>query len=110
MSKYGNKKVTVDGITFDSLKEANRWAELKLLERAGKISFLERQPAYVLVPTQTRDGRVVERKLVYKADFAYRDNETGKDVVEDTKGFRTREYIIKRKLMLWEYGIEIREV
>ena len=109
MNKYRNQKVTVDGITFDSRKEATRWAELKLLERAGMISFLERQAKYVLVPKQVRDGKVVERPVVYRADFAYKD-ENGNDVVEDVKGLRTKEYIIKRKLMLWEYGIEVKEV
>jgi len=110
MSKYGNQRIMVDGIAFDSKKEAVRWQELKLLERAGKITGLQRQTGFVLIPKQERDGKVLERAVVYKADFCYRDEETGKDVVEDTKGFKTKEYIIKRKLMLWEYGIEIREV
>ena len=108
--KYRNQKVQVDGITFDSKKEAARWAELKLLERAGEISFLERQPSFVLIPKQTRDGKLVERQLVYKADFSYQDNKTGETVVEDVKGFKTREYLIKRKLLLWEYGISVKEV
>ena len=111
MSKYGNQKTTLDGITFDSRKEANRWAELKLLERAGKITFLQRQVSFVLVPKQVRDGKMIERPVVYKADFAYKD-ETGRDVVEDvkSKATKTQVYILKRKLMLWEYGIEVREV
>ena len=110
MSKFGNRKTTVDGITFDSAKEANRWAELKLLERAGKITELQRQPGYTLIPKQVREGKMVERPVIYKADFAYHDEESGQDVVEDVKGLRTKEYIIKRKLMLWEYGIKIIEV
>lgn len=110
MSKYRNQKITVDGITFDSKKEANRWFELKLLERAGKISFLQRQVAFTLIPKQVRDGKMIERPVVYKADFSYRDNETETDVVEDTKGVKTKEYIIKRKLMLWQFGIQIKEV
>ena len=112
MSKYRNRRTVVDGITFDSAKEANRYAELKLLERAGKITELQRQPGYTLIPKQVRDGKMIERAVVYKADFAYRDEETGEDVVEDVKSeaTRTREYIIKRKLMLWEYGIRVREV
>ena len=109
MSKYRNRKTIVDGIEFDSMKEANRWAELKLLERAGKITFLERQVSFVLIPKQVRDGKVLERQVVYKADFAYKD-ENGEDVVEDVKGIKTKEYILKRKLLLWEYGIIIREV
>ena len=110
MNKYRNQKVTVDGITFDSRKEATRYAELKLLERAGKITELQRQPGYTLIPKQVRNGKMIERPVIYKADFAYHDEETGTDVVEDVKGLRTKEYIIKRKLMLWEYGIKIREV
>ena len=111
MSKYGNRKVVLNGITFDSKKEATRWAELKLLERAGKITFLQRQVSYVLVPKQVRDGKMIERPVVYKADFAYKD-ENGEDVVEDVKSpaTKTQVYILKRKLMLWEYGIKIREV
>ena len=108
MSKYRNRKVTVDGITFDSVKEANRWAELKLLERAGQIFNLQRQVPYVLIPKQSIDGKVVERPCVYKADFVYEEN--GKDVVEDVKGIKTKEYAIKRKLMLRLYGIQIKEV
>ena len=110
MSKFGNRKTTVDGITFDSAKEANRWAELKLLERAGKITELQRQPGYTLIPKQVRNGKMIERPVIYKADFSYHDEETGTDVVEDVKGLRTKEYIIKRKLMLWEYGIMVKEV
>ena len=111
VSKYRNQKTIVDGITFDSKKEANRWAELKLLERAGEISFLERQPSFVLIPKQVRDGKVIERQTVYNADFTYQDNKTGETVVEDVKGgIRTKEYILKRKLLLWEYGIIVKEV
>ena len=111
MNKYRNQKTVVDGIAFDSRKEANRWAELKLLERAGKITFLQRQVSYVLIPKQVRDGKLLERQVVYKADFAYKD-ENGNDVVEDVKSpiTKTKEYIIKRKLLLWEYGIEVREI
>ena len=106
--KYGNKKTTVDGIEFDSVKEAQRWSELKLLERAGVIFNLQRQVPFVLIPKQVRDGKTVERPVVYKADFVYTEN--GQEVVEDTKGMKTKDYIIKRKLMLWQYGIEIKEV
>lgn len=106
--KYGNQPVTVDGIRFDSIREATRWQELKLLLRAGKISDLKRQVPFELIPNHTEDGKVTERKVVYKADFVY--NENGDLVVEDAKGRRTKEYIIKRKMMLWRYGIKIREV
>ena len=123
-SKYGNRKTVVDGITFDSKKEANRFRELQLLERAGKITALQRQVKYVLIPTQRefsneiykkgahqghfKPGKVLEKECSYIADFVYYKNE--KTVVEDTKGFRTEAYKIKRKLMLERYGIQIREV
>ena len=88
-SKYHNKKVMIDGIKFDSKKEANRYQELKLMQRAGIISDLQRQVKYVLIPSQKGDdGRVVERPCTYIADFVYVD-ENGKKVVEDTKGYRT---------------------
>ena len=104
MSKYGNVKTTTsDGITHDSIKEANRWCELKLLERAGKIRLLQRQVRFELIPKQ--DG---ERPVFYIADFTY--IEDGKYVVEDVKGKRTKEYIIKRKLMRWIHGIKIKEI
>ena len=108
--KYGNRKTTIDGITFDSAKEAQRWQELKLLERAGQIFELQRQVPFVLIPKQVRDGKVIERPVVYKADFVYTEN--GEDVVEDVKSpaTKTKEYIIKRKLLLWQFGIRIREV
>ena len=108
MSKYGNRKTTLDGITFDSAREAKRYAELRLLERAGQIFNLQRQVPFVLIPKQVRDGKTIERPVVYKADFVYTEN--GQEIVEDTKGMKTKEYVIKRKLMLWQYGIQIREV
>ena len=117
--KYGSKKVRVDGIVFDSKREANRYCELKLLQRAGKIKNLELQKVFELIPTQrepetmtktgkVKKGKVIEQAIKYVADFAYIEN--GKLVVEDTKGFRTRDYIIKRKLMLYVYGIKIKEI
>lgn len=122
--KYGNKKITVDGIQFDSKKEATRFQQLRLLERAGKISGLQRQVKYILIPAQRefcneiytrgekkgrcKPGKLLEKECSYIADFVYYEN--GKPVVEDTKGFRTEVYKIKRKLMLERYGIQIREV
>ena len=106
-SKYGAKKVTVNGITFDSRKEANRWIELSLLERVGKVTNLQHQVKFELIPSQRIDGKVVERAVNYIADFVYEEN--GKTVVEDTKGFKTPEYIIKRKLMLWVHQIQVKE-
>lgn len=106
--KYGNRKVCRDGITFDSAKEARRWSELLLLQRAGAIQNIQRQVKYELIPSQRIAGKVVERPCTYIADFVY--EEGGKVTVEDTKGFKTPEYVIKRKLMLWQHGIRIKEV
>lgn len=107
-NKYRNKKVILDGIEFDSRKEAQRWFELRMLERAKQITNLQRQVKFVLIPSQKIDGKTVERECAYIADFVY--YEDGKLVVEDTKGFRTDAYIIKRKLMLERYGIRIQEI
>ena len=119
MSKYNNRKVRHDGLTFDSKKEHKRYNELLLLEQAGEIRNLRRQVKFVLIPTQrepsqigsrggVKKGKLLERECSYIADFVYSQN--GKMVVEDTKGIRTKDYIIKRKLMLRVYGIRIREV
>lgn len=115
MNKYGNRKTVLDGEIFDSRKEARRWAELKLLERAGKIRDLERQVPFELIPSQKDEhGRVIERPVKYVADFVYiADEHHGwKTVVEDVKSeaTRTKEYVIKRKLMLSIFGIRIHEV
>ena len=108
MNKYRNKTVVVGNERFDSKREANRWVELQLMERAGLISDLRRQVTYELIPTQRgEDGSVIERSCSYKADFVYVCN--GIQVVEDCKGMRTAAYIIKRKLMLKNYGIRIKE-
>lgn len=109
-TKYNNKKIIVDGQKFDSKKEANRYKELRLLEKAGAIKDLRMQVKFTLIPAQRDEvtGEVIERECSYKADFVY--EEDGKTVVEDVKGFRTKEYVVKRKLMLWRYGIRIREV
>jgi hypothetical protein len=108
MNKYGNRKVTRDGITFDSIRECQRYCELKLMQRAGVISDLRLQVPYELIPAQRIDGKVVERAVNYIADFVYMEN--GVTIVEDAKGCRTKEYILKRKMMLWRHGIRIREV
>lgn len=119
-SKYHSKKITVDGETFDSLKEYRRFCELRLLQRAGKITDLKRQVKFVLIPTQrepdkigvrggVKKGRVIEQECAYLADFTYY-TDAGDYVVEDTKGFRTADYIIKRKLMLYMNGIRIQEI
>jgi hypothetical protein len=108
MSKYKSKKTVVNGIVFDSRREAKRYSELLMLERAGVIKNLELQKSFELIPSQEINGKVVERPCKYIADFVYEEN--GKTVVEDTKGMRTDKYIIKRKLMLYKYGIQIKEV
>jgi hypothetical protein len=118
--KYKNRKCVVDGIEFDSRKEANRYTELKLMLKAGKIKGLRRQVKYVLIPTQRaasegkKKGKVIERECAYIADFVYTDCETGKEIVEDVKGYRGggayELFKIKRKLMLERYGIRIKEV
>ena len=108
MTKYNNKKVFVDGHTFDSKKEAKRYYELRLLEKTGEIEDLRLQVKYVLIPSQRVDGKLVERECAYKADFVYKEN--GETIVEDTKGFKTKDYVIKRKLMLFIHGIRIKEV
>ena len=107
--KYNNKKTEIDGIVFDSRKEAARWHELRLMERAGMISDLQRQVVFSLIPTLKDDkGRVLERAVKYIADFAY--IQDGVAVVEDVKGLRTREYVLKRKMMLYFHGIRIKEI
>ena len=108
--KYHNKKIIRNGEKFDSIKEYQRWVELCILEQGSLISDLKRQVKYVLIPSQRIDGKVVERECSYYADFVYKDNETGQTVVEDTKGIKTKDYIIKRKLMLYVHGIRIMEV
>lgn len=118
MSKYHAKKVVVDGIQFDSKREATRYKELLLLERAGVISDLKRQVKFQLIPAQYRPvfdkktrkwkDRCVERECAYVADFVYQQD--GKTIVEDTKGFKTKDYVLKRKMMLYFHGISITEV
>lgn len=106
-NKYHAKKVIVDGIEFDSRKEAQRWRELTLLQASGLIHDLKRQVEFELIP---KCGR--ERPAKYHADFSYIDTATGKLVVEDVKSraTKTKDYILRRKLMNWRYDIQIREV
>ncbi|MDY6279701.1 MAG: DUF1064 domain-containing protein [Roseburia faecis] len=111
-SKYHSAKTIRDGILFDSEKEADRYSELVMLEHAGAISGLQRQVKYLLIPSQKNPetGRVIERGCSYIADFVYTNNRTGETIVEDAKGIRTQAYKIKKKLMLYKYGIHITEV
>ncbi|MBR5678011.1 MAG: DUF1064 domain-containing protein [Paludibacteraceae bacterium] len=118
-SKYGAKKTVVDGTVFDSKKEAKRFLELKTMEKAGIISDLQRQVKFLLIPAQRdaetigpkggkKPGRLLEREVSYYADFCYKVD--GVLIVEDTKGVRTPEYVLKRKMMLWIHGIRIKEI
>lgn len=113
-NKYKAKKTVVDGIPFDSEKEAKRYGELKILLRSGKIADLELQKKFVLIPSQRINGKTVERECAYFADFVYTEN--GQTVVEDVKGYRDpasaayAKYTIKRKLMLQKYGVRIKEI
>lgn len=129
MRKYKNNPVEYDGISFDSKREAKRYEELKLLERAGKITDLRRQVKFELIPAQyeaverwsdktgkrLKDGkRLLEKECSYIADFVYCMD--GKPVAEDVKGYRDPQsagyakFVIKRKLMLYVHGIRIQEV
>jgi len=107
MSKYRNVKTVVDGITFDSKREADRYCELKLLQRAGKITDLRLQVPFELQPAFTLNGKKI-RAIHYIADFMYAQD--GVYVVEDVKGQRTKEYMLKRKMYAYKYGQEIKEV
>lgn len=108
VSKYHARKTVVDGITFDSKKEAKRYAELELLERGGAIKDLRRQVRYELIPAFDCDGKHY-RPTSYVADFVYTDCKTGAEVVEDCKGFRTDVYRLKAKMFAWRYGVSILE-
>ena len=127
MNKYKNKKTIYDGILFDSIKEMNRYKELKMLEKQGHIRNLRVHQPFTLIPAQyetverygkrgerLKDGcKIVERECRYIADFVYIDCRTSKEVVEDVKSKATKynaEYRIKRKLMRYVHGIEIMEV
>lgn len=101
MSKYNNKKTIVDNIKFDSKAEANRYIELKMLEKARKISDLELQPKFILQEKYINNKGEKIRAITYKADFCYL--EGNKIVVEDVKGVETKEFKIKRKLFENKY-------
>lgn len=105
-SKYHARKTTVDGITFDSRKEARRYLTLKGMEEDGAIENLRRQVRYELVPAFDVDGRHY-RPVYYVADFVY--VEDGKTVVEDVKGVKTDVYKLKSKLFARRYGMSITE-
>ena len=106
--KYGNEKTMVNGILFDSKLEANRYWELSILQRAGKIKNLKLQPEYELQPAFRKNGKAFKR-ISYIADFEYQQD--GKTIVEDTKGFRTEVFRLKEKLFEYKYpNLEIKEI
>ena len=127
-NKYNARKAVIDGIIFDSSKEAKRYRALKEKAENGQITSLQRQVKFVLIPAQYEEsnevftkgprkgqkkpGKLLERECAYIADFVYTEN--GQQVVEDTKGCKAGAayaiYKIKRKLMLWVHGIKIREI
>ena len=102
MSKYRSTKAMIDGIVFDSMKERKRYCELKLLEKAGKIKDLSLQHKFELQPSFKKNGTTF-RKITYIADFVYFDLERMAIVVEDVKGFRTKEYMLKKKLFEFKF-------
>lgn len=119
-TKYKNRKVKTEEGTFDSVREFRRWLYLKEQQANGEIFNLQRQVNFELIPAQrepdTRGkrgglirGKTIERSVDYNADFVYQ-LPNGETVVEDSKGDRTKDYIIKRKLMLYVHGIQIKEV
>nr|UVX91920.1 MAG: Protein of unknown function (DUF1064) [Bacteriophage sp.] len=107
-SKYHAKKTVVDGITFDSKREADRYLVLKRMEEDGTIEDLRRQVRYELIPAFDVDGRHY-RPVFYMPDFTYTDRETGEEIVEDVKGMRTDVYKLKSKLFARRYGKAIKE-
>lgn len=116
--KYHNRKctVTIPGslkqITFDSIKEARRFGELELMKNAGKIRDLRLQVNFTLQEGFTTAAGERVRPIVYRADFTYQEHTPSgwRTIVEDVKGVRTKEYSMKRKMMLEKFGVDIREV
>lgn len=107
-SKYKAQKIRIDGKTFDSKKEAERYQELCFLQKQGVIKNLQTQVKFVLIPAQRdKNNKVVERECSYIADFVYYLH--GQRIVEDVKGMRTEVYKIKRKMMRYFHNIEITE-
>ena len=109
-SKYKNKKMIIDKIEFDSHKEGLRYIDLKLLERQGLIKDLRRQVKFELQPSYKKNNKTI-RAIYYIADFVYFDVNKDKVIVEDTKGFRTEVYKLKKKIFEYKYpDMEIKEV
>lgn len=109
-SKYKAKKTEVDGIKFDSHKEANRYLDLLALQKVGLIQDLHRQVRFELQPSYKKKGKTI-RAITYIADFVYYDTFKGEKIVEDTKGYRTEIYKLKKKIFEYKYpNLEIKEV
>ena len=120
-SKYGNKKVTYDGMKFDSEKEMYRYIRLKSMQEEGLISDLRMQVPFEIIPAVYEEETIqlktkvktitkcVQRAAYYVADFVYKDQD-GNEIILDTKGYRTKEYLLKKKMMRAFLGITIKEV
>ena len=119
--KYKNHKITIGNDTYDSMKEYRRYLDLLAMSMRGEISNIQRQVKFVLIPAQrepdtigarggVHKGKLLEHEIAYYADFVYTDCKTGETIVEDTKGMRTTDYILKRKMMLYFHKIRIKEV
>lgn len=120
-AKYRNNKITIGDDTYDSMKEYHRYLDLLAMLKAGEITDLKRQVKFILLPAQrepetigkrggVKKGKLLEREVSYYADFVYTDTGSGEMVVEDTKGIRTKDYILKRKMMLYFHNIKIKEI
>lgn len=120
-AKYRNNKITIGNDTYDSMKEYQRYLDLLAMLNAGEITDLKRQVKFILLPAQrepdtkgkrggVKKGKLIEREVAYYADFVYTDTGSGETVVEDTKGIRTKDYILKRKMMLYFHNIKIKEI
>lgn len=107
-TKYNATRYIDGEERFDSKKEYLRWKQLKKMHEDGEIFMLQRQVEFELIPRQVIGKKVAERACKYVADFVYRKD--GITIVEDVKGYKTEVYKIKKKLMLYRYGIQIREV
>ncbi len=106
-SKFHATRTEVDGIAFQSKREARRWQQLRILEAAKQIRNLRRQVPYPIVVVNLETGEIVTVSR-YFADFVYEDL-TGAEVIEDAKGFKTETYKLKKRLVEAQYGVRIYE-
>lgn len=109
--KYHNKKIVIDGIKFDSIKESNRYRELKLLEKANLITELQLQKKFILQPKYINNNNEHMRSITYTSDFYYYDKQKDKYIVEDVKGYKTDVYRLKKKIFEYQYpNLVIKEI